>query len=162
VSAAQGMLPGEPLWSGDASSGGPSGWAPYWGGRFELLQQVRLVRLLSSALADRPPVDRHPTRNADPSPDAPAGSKLGLHTCGHDHVHCLSQPDLLRSASSTMSRSRMHGTGTQELIFVHLLAQDMQSMQRRMELLRNEVMAAVASGRWQPPASDAASSVGEL
>ncbi len=41
--AHQGMLPGEPLWSGDASGGGHSGWAPYWGGRFELLQQVRLV-----------------------------------------------------------------------------------------------------------------------
>ena len=40
ASAAPGMLPGEPLWSGDATSGGPSGWAPYWAGRFELLQQV--------------------------------------------------------------------------------------------------------------------------
>ena len=42
------------------------------------------------------------------------------------------------------------------------LLQDMQTLQRRMEFLRNEVMAAVASGRWEPPASDVASSAGEL
>ena len=61
-----------------------------------------------------------------------------------------------------LSQTHVRGNSTSELSTVHLLAQDMQSMQRRMELLCNEVMAAVASGRWQPPVSDAASSVGEL
>ena len=40
--------------------------------------------------------------------------------------------------------------------------QDMQTLQRRMEFLRNEVMAAVAAGRWEPSASNAGSTVDEL
>ena len=40
ASAAVGMLPGEPLWSAEASSSSPSGWAPYWASRFDLLHQV--------------------------------------------------------------------------------------------------------------------------
>ena len=42
------------------------------------------------------------------------------------------------------------------------ITQDMQTLQRRMEFLRSEVMAAVSSGRWEPTVTDAASSVKEL
>ncbi len=69
----------------------------------------------------------------------------------------------LTERSRIVSRNDVRGKSTSELIALFTWpAQDMQSMQRRMELLRNEVMAAVASGRWQPPAGAAASSVGEL
>jgi hypothetical protein len=38
-------------------------------------------------------------------------------------------------------------------------AQDMQTLQRRMEFLRGEVLAAVSSGRWEPTVADAATGI---
>ena len=38
-------------------------------------------------------------------------------------------------------------------------SQDMQTLQRRMEFLRGEVMAAVTSGRWEPTVTDAATGI---
>ena len=158
------MLPGEPLWSGDASTGGPSGWAPYWAGRFELLQGVRpcVARALDigALLCGR---HRVSTGNVKPHPSSHGHPQLFRYMSGNHHVHVVSQPDLLRGIAAPGFESRVRHGHPSELISPALLIQDMQTLQRRMEFLRNEVMAAVVSGRWEPPtASDAGSSVGEL